>query len=103
MNDNELSEMIKKAQNMINNNQVPPEIMQMANQIKNDNQINNSQNPDMSKLISSIQANLSNTQNPPMQNQSQPQMQSQPQTQYSSPLDQISNIARIAEIIKLLK
>lgn len=105
MNNEDLSEMMKKAQEMINNNQVPPEIMQMANQIRNNNpesfNSNNStanptpsnsiSNEDMNKVLSSLGPYLRNTSAP------------QPTNQSSSPLDQISNIAKIAEIIKLLK
>ena len=105
MNDNEIAEMIKKAQTMINNNQVPPEIMQMANQINNNKPNTTQSNPipnnsisneDMSKILNAVKPYLNNNQIPI-------QPQSQPQSQSSSPLDQISNIARIAEIIKLLK
>ena len=42
MNDNDINEMIKKAQDMIKNNQVPKELNDLASQLGNNTVYNNS-------------------------------------------------------------
>ena len=49
MDNNELMEMMKKAQKMIDNNEVPEEIKMMAKNMSNNN--NSSNNIDMNKLM----------------------------------------------------
>ncbi len=62
MDDNNLNEMIKKAQEMINNNQIPPELQGLVNNFKNGNGQNNNQNNSQSSNIQGYN-NQSNNQN----------------------------------------
>lgn len=60
MNDNDINEMIKKAQDMIKNNQVPKELNDLASQLGNNTVYNNSNysNPQSNEYINS--SNVSN-------------------------------------------
>ena len=51
MNDSDFYEMVKKAQSMINNNQVPPDVMKMAQNMGNN--LNNSDNKSQADNMSS--------------------------------------------------
>ena len=64
MNDAELSEMIKKAQDMIKNNQVPDDIRQMASSItsRNDYQDHSYNNTSYNNSNNAEQSNFQNSQ-----------------------------------------
>ena len=65
MNNNDFDELVKKAQTMINNNQVPPEIaamMQSMNQNNiNNNNKNNLNNSNQSNINNNSQNNINNS------------------------------------------
>ena len=65
MNNNDFDELVKRAQTMINNNQVPPEIAAMMknmnqNNINNSNQNNINNNSNQNNMNNNSQNNLNN-------------------------------------------
>ena len=65
MNNNDFDELVKKAQTMINNNQVPPEIATMMKSMNqnniNNNSKNNQNNSSQNNMNNNIQNNLNNS------------------------------------------
>ena len=63
MDENEFNEMIKKAKNMIDNNQVPDNIKEMINNIQNSNTNNQNNNMDNSNYSNNTNFNNSSNSN----------------------------------------
>ena len=71
MNNNDFDELVKKAQTMINNNQVPPEIATMMKSMSQNNSQNNINNNSKTNLNNSSQNNINNNSQNTLNNNNQ--------------------------------